>query len=108
LQIDGDSVCQTGEEARKARPQPLIRGKESFYGRKKFFDRGGFMELQKGTKAYKAVEAGKNAYAQGLGRNDNPYLSGKYMGLSNWWLKGFNEIEEIMKKPGRTAKLDRA
>ncbi|MDD5084179.1 MAG: hypothetical protein PHT88_04630 [Candidatus Moranbacteria bacterium] len=65
------------------------------------------MELQKGTKAHSAYQAGVNAYAQGKGRNDNPYFSGKYMAFSNWWLKGFNEIEREMqgvKKPGRIAK----
>ncbi len=47
------------------------------------------MELEKGTKAYKAYHAG--LIAKDI--KDNPYLMGKYAALSNWWVKGFNDAE---------------
>lgn len=50
------------------------------------------MKLEKGTKAEKAFQAGINAYAQGLDRKANPYLSGKYQALSCWWILGFDEL----------------
>jgi hypothetical protein len=55
---------------------------------------GDGMKLEKGTKAYKAFEAGRNAYAQGFSLKDNPYISGKYQALSIWWIQGFNDLKQ--------------
>ena len=56
------------------------------------------MELEQYSKAYKAIQAGKNAYAQGLSLKDNPYTTGKFIGLKNWWEKGFNELKDYFEK----------
>jgi hypothetical protein len=53
------------------------------------------MNPEKGTKADKAFQAGRNAYAQGLSVKENPFMLSKYIAMSNWWVKGFNELQEI-------------
>jgi len=56
------------------------------------------MELQKGTAAYKAWQAGMSAYAQGRMIEDCPYTNAKTIALKNWYEKGYNELKQQMGK----------
>jgi hypothetical protein len=49
------------------------------------------MTPQKGTKAHKAYEKGKEAAILNLGKNANPYVIGSVISLSNWWIKWYND-----------------
>lgn len=44
------------------------------------------MTPQKGDQAYRAYEKGKESILNGT---DNPYRGKRYIGLSNWWIKGY-------------------
>jgi hypothetical protein len=53
-----------------------------------------FMKLEKHSKAYKAYEKGKEAAINGLGIKSNPYkTTNRYIHMSNWFEKGYNEAE---------------
>lgn len=45
-----------------------------------------------GSDAFKAYYRGREANRTNGSLNDNPYKSRKVIGLSNWWIKGFNNI----------------
>ena len=46
---------------------------------------------QKGTKAHKAYEKGKEAALLNLVKHANPYVISSVIALSNWWLKGYDD-----------------
>lgn len=48
-----------------------------------------------GTKAGSAYQQGKYAATNGLTIKDNPYILGRMIHLSNWWIKGYNEVKSI-------------
>lgn len=51
------------------------------------------MTPEPASKAGKAYEKGKqSAYAKGS-IDDNPYILSSVVHLSNWWVKGFNEVK---------------
>jgi len=56
----------------------------------------GFMELKRGTAAYRAHEAGRNACAQGKSLADCPYTTRANMSLKHWYEKGYNDLKESM------------
>jgi hypothetical protein len=54
------------------------------------------MKLEPNTKAFKAYEKGKYAGLIKQDIRDNPYLGKRYIGLSNWWVKGYSECLKNM------------
>ncbi len=53
------------------------------------------MKPEFGTPAYKAYHAGYESYYKGKCEQDNPYTTAKVIGLSNWWLIGFNDAYKV-------------
>ena len=50
------------------------------------------MTPQKGTKAHKAYEKGKeSAMSSNPNTRHNPYILGSVIALSNWWQKGYSD-----------------
>jgi hypothetical protein len=51
------------------------------------------MKLETGTKAHKAYMQGRLAAKEGRTVKDaNSYVTAKMVGLSNWFMKGYNEV----------------
>ena len=53
------------------------------------------MQLSKGSIAEKMYQKGKKAAAEGNKISDNPCVTAKYLHLSNWWVKGFKEVDSL-------------
>jgi len=49
------------------------------------------MNLPKNSDAEKAYLKGKGASIAGKSFSDNPHHGRRFLGLSNWWAKGFND-----------------
>ena len=57
------------------------------------------MKLQTNTKAHKAYMQGRVAAKQGkTAKEANPYVTTPVLGLSNWFMKGYNEVMETKEK----------
>jgi hypothetical protein len=51
------------------------------------------MKLETNTKAHQAYMKGRLAAKAGLtAKEANPYITVKTIGLSNWFMKGYNEV----------------
>ncbi len=53
------------------------------------------MKPEKNTPAYHAYEHGKECKFNGYPLSHNPYITRRVIALSNWWILGYNEQEEL-------------